>query len=294
MFAGKKYYSMKYSIKKELTNIYIKLRRFLPDAFAERLRRASIVSKLVKIFQPLEGNQQIKYIRPPLDGYRMEVPKSCVYSMAWGTYEPEVCEAINRIVKPGWLAVDIGAYVGYHTLLLTRKVGESGRVISFEPHPEFVSLLRHNIEMNNCERLTTVEPIAISEKTSLEKLVRIDRDSQATLQHTMAVGECESDFIIVPCCSLDDFFFTLSWPKVSFIKIDIEGSESRAIEGMKELIKRDRPIFIIESHGEKARDGFTYLGREGYRIHKMGHSGTVDVAELDKHEIRNEHWLFIP
>lgn len=61
------------------------------------------------------------------------------------TYEPDVCATIERIVKPGWVCVDVGAHVGRITHLLADLVGPAGCVVAFEAHPVNVEQLRHNL-----------------------------------------------------------------------------------------------------------------------------------------------------
>ena len=78
-----------------------------------------------------------------------------------GTYEPELQAAVGELVKPGDVAYDVGANIGYISILLARKVGESGKVYAFEALPANVDRLRRNLELNGLESHVEVVPAAM-------------------------------------------------------------------------------------------------------------------------------------
>lgn len=116
-----------------------KLGRHLPE-LARALGRP-----MVKRYFELRGFP----LAGALAGCRMR--GELIASYCEGIYEPEICQTIMRIVEPGWVCVDAGAYVGYYSLLLAKLVGERGRIIAFEAHPKNAEQLRSNVRINGYE-----------------------------------------------------------------------------------------------------------------------------------------------
>ncbi len=277
-------------ISRFVHNIYLRSRKSIPERHLSTLKRSDLFMLLVRRMQPPQNNPEIYNLERPLKGHSMRIPLTNVYPMVWGRYEPDVCRAIADIVKPGWTALDIGAHIGYHTLLLAKQVGKNGQVIAFEPLEETRKFLEENVSLNGCDENVRIEPMAVAERTRLLKLHHFMDRCQAFLEGCdQEVSTNEGD-VIVPVCSLDDYFGLLDWPPVHFIKMDIEGAESRAIIGMREVIKRNHPIFLIESHGEQAREGLSLLRQEGYKAYRLTKNGLPDADDFSK-PIVNEHWI---
>ncbi|MHB8624631.1 MAG: FkbM family methyltransferase [Aggregatilineales bacterium] len=81
---------------------------------------------------------------------------------------------------------------------------------------------------------------------------------------------------------------------VHFIKMDMEGAESKAIRGMTELLKRFHPTLLIETHGEVAREGLKFLCSVGYQLERLDGQGNVKIGDMNISSIGNEHWLALP
>ena len=158
-------------------------------------------------------------------------------NFATGLYEIDVTELFLSLVSPGMTVVDLGANIGYYTLLASRLVGPEGHVYAFEPDREAHSYLERNVNSNQC---TNVVPVnrAASNNTEAVSFVRPgpERGFVSTLQ-TQAIS--------VDAVTLDAFFGQLGWPAVHMIKIDIEGSEQQALLGMQELVRRNPTIQMI-------------------------------------------------
>ena len=138
-----------------------------------------------------------------------------------GEYGPDSCAIILTYVKPGMRALDIGAHIGYHTLLLKRQVGETGEVICFDPLPENRLLLYRNLQLNHLAGSVRIEPMAITNRVSLTSLHLGSSTSQASLQPTDG-----REGLIVPTCDLGTYCQLLGWLPVHFIKMDVEGCPS--------------------------------------------------------------------
>ena len=86
-----------------------------------------------------------------------------------GIVEPLTMDTIKINVKRGDIALDLGANIGYHTLILSKLVGKTGKVFAFEPAPENAALIRENIKINNIKNVVVIE-MAVSDKKQKSRL----------------------------------------------------------------------------------------------------------------------------
>ncbi|HHT9125287.1 MAG TPA: FkbM family methyltransferase [Candidatus Brocadiia bacterium] len=159
-----------------------------------------------------------------------------------GDYEPEVRKTVTQFLSPGTTMIDAGANIGYYTLLAARAVGPQGHVYAFEPAPSTVELLRKNVDVNGYSGRVTVVPKAITNKSSK---VRIFLDYVHSGTSSMFSDGLAKDAVEVEGVSLDEFFSSKGWPPINIIKMDIEGAEKLALEGMRELVRRNQGLKLI-------------------------------------------------
>lgn len=150
-------------------------------------------------------------------------------------WEPEMTREFESVVKPGMTVLDIGANIGYHTILASRLVGPKGRVLSFEPDPSNLTLLKKNIEENGC---TNVEffPFAVGVKDSFVELNLCGSNTGAHSTAYVPEGTCSTTRVRMVW--LDDFLKPELYPDV--VKMDIEGGEAGALDGMGRLLENQR------------------------------------------------------
>lgn len=156
-----------------------------------------------------------------------------------GSYESYTREVLKEIVSEGFVVCDVGAHVGYHTMLFSKLVGNSGKIYSFEAAPENFRLLKRNIRVN---KLKNIDPIqmAISDKKGMARLFFSEAD---TTDHRLVKPHDEKrQYVTVRQDSLDNI---LKKEKIDLIKIDIQGLEEKCLQGMKNLIKANNNISII-------------------------------------------------
>ncbi len=166
----------------------------------------------------------------------------CYLDMTRGTWEPGVTRLFEEFLEPGMMVVDAGAHVGYFTLIAARKVGHIGRVYAFEPAPQNYDLLMRNIELNGYRNVVPVQK-AISKSQGIATFF-LHSDSVGHSFHPETVGKRQRS-ISVEVTSLDRFFEKEGWPPVHLVKMDIEGAEPAALEGMKELLKRNGALRLV-------------------------------------------------
>lgn len=157
----------------------------------------------------------------------------------FGLYEPGTTSVCKWLVKSGMHVVDIGAHVGYYSLLFSKLVGPSGMVYAFEPHPEIYELLKHNVK--------GLKNIVILQKAVSNANGEVEfHFSKRTRSHGLYVPQ---EFVIgstkVEAVCLDDF---LGNKQCDLIKIDVEGAEPLVIEGMGNFITNAERLIIITEH----------------------------------------------
>jgi FkbM family methyltransferase len=158
--------------------------------------------------------------------------------------ESFLVEVLTRATPRGGLAVDAGAHIGYMTLQLARAVGAEGRVLALEPEPEARRALQRNLERNGMADRVTVVPVALGARSGQAVLHVSGGGETSSLAHVpTARGSVEVDV-----AALDDLLPDA--PRVDIVKLDVEGSEAAALEGMQDLLARsgDAPVLAVECH----------------------------------------------
>jgi FkbM family methyltransferase len=238
-------------------------------------RIATLVHNLLNRMRPTES--QVFDCQGVLKGFRVSVDWSRFRSFIYGTWEPEVTNAVIAIVSPGMTVIDIGAHIGYYTLLFAKCVGPAGRVVAFEPLPANVGLLRRNIELN---QLHSVEifPQAVFSHIG-EVIVTIPDDSRNS-------GDASACYVrgaqqlSVPAITLDSFCASKSF-RPDIIKMDVEGAEYDVLLGTQQTITMCHPKMLIELHhfdGDRSSHPVPgLLSSWGYRVEWL------EQAQLTSH-----------
>jgi FkbM family methyltransferase len=165
-------------------------------------------------------------------------------SYALGIADPAEQDLLARVVEPGSSFYDIGASVGYFTLLGARSVGPEGRVVAFEPLPENVRTLKRNLALNGLENTTVIEAavgeaggravLALGEQPMWGRVVDQAWGRPAVETDLLAIDELVADGRI---------------PPPEYVKVDVEGAEIGVLAGMRESIRAHRPWIMCEIHG---------------------------------------------
>lgn len=169
----------------------------------------------------------------------------------FGSYEPELRRHFRNFLRPGFVAVDVGANVGWHTLLMAQRVGESVRVIAFEPNTSVRGRLLHHVTLN---RFCQVEilPYALSDQAGRAKFNAPPVDDPGCGDgHLAPIAEMETIQVVeVETVPLDALVDQLSFTRLDLIKIDVEGFEWPVLRGSEQTITKFRPHIIFEFNSE--------------------------------------------
>ena len=195
-----------------------------------------------------------------------------------GAYEPKIAAIFNRYVKSGMAVVDIGANIGYFTMLLALLVEPSGLVVAVEPNPENIKLLEASRRVNGFDQVLIIQ-VAAGRHTGLLAL---------NVSHSNGMtGELPSNLDAVfalrpvPCFALDGIL-----PKdrrINLVKIDTEGAELNALIGLSETIDRDHPV-IVSEFSPGALPGISHCSGPEYLRFLIGKGYRIGVIAQDGSE----------
>ena len=174
------------------------------------------------------------------------------------TGEGAVEDSLLSLLRPGDVVYDIGANIGWYSLLAARTVGPSGTVLAFEPDLANADLVKRNAASNRFANVTVV-PAAVSDQdgwaTFLDKgslMGRLDKDDDdAQAKRRASRDQRVNGSSPVPVISLDTWIRATGQPAPTMIKVDIEGAEIGALRGMADTLRTARPTLIIELHGTR-------------------------------------------
>jgi FkbM family methyltransferase len=181
--------------------------------------------------------------------------------------EPEF-EILQDFIVPGDWVVDIGANVGYYTKRLSELVGPQGRVIAFEPVPETFSLLAANVQLFAHPNVTLVNA-AVSDRLDLVGMSMPKMPSGLANFYQAHISPVEDSPFSVLTLSLDSLCVS---QRIALIKIDAEGHEPLVLSGMMELIKRHRPVLVVETFSDEVIESLAALD---YRWEKHKKSANI-------------------
>jgi len=159
--------------------------------------------------------------------------------LATGAYEPYETSLLLSLAAPGTTVLDVGANIGFHTVQFARAVGPTGRVISFEPDPENLRVLGHNVRANCFDHVVIVPKAAAATTAPL----RLFRSSENRGDHRVYDSGDARDVIEIDAVAVDDVLADVEGP-VSLIKLDIQGAEPMALRGMRQFIEKHPEAWI--------------------------------------------------
>jgi FkbM family methyltransferase len=220
-----------------------------------------------------------------LAGYRLILDLQIEKDYWLGTYELELQGAVRDFTKPGSVVYDLGASIGYVSLLFAKAVTSSGRVLAFEPLPANLERLAKNISLNGSEDRVDVVPYAVIDATRPVEFLLGPSVGMGKAAGSSGRGEqVYEERLIVEGIALDDFVFIRGNPAPDIIKIDIEGGEILAFPGMRQILMKKHPIIFLELHGAEAAElSWQMLMEAGYKICRMkaGYPAVNSPSDLD-------------
>lgn len=158
-----------------------------------------------------------------------------------GGYEPEVARIFCRFLTPGMTVLDVGANIGFFTMLAASVVGPAGRVVAVEPNVQNIRLLEASRRANGFEQVVVAHAAAGTGVGLLALNTSYSNGTPSAIDHDLGALMSAQ---IVPCFPLPAM--VPAGRRVDFIKIDIEGAEYLALLGAQEMLRKDRPVIVSE------------------------------------------------
>jgi FkbM family methyltransferase len=193
---------------------------------------------------------------------------------ATGEYEPATTSILEQLVRPGDTVIDVGANIGFFTVVAARLVGPGGRVLAFEPIPEVREKLVDNVQVNGLSNVSIYAEALGAEDTSTVLYLGPSQDTGLSSLRSMEA----STQLAIRQLRLDSL-----WKDdrpIRLIKIDVEGAEMAALHGMASCLSRHQPALVVEiteaflrqmkSSAEEVR---TFLSARGYSMYQILDSG---------------------
>ena len=212
------------------------------------------------VLRALPRTAVLPILAGPMRGQRWIVGAG-VHSCWLGVYERGKQAELVRILRAGDAFLDVGAHSGLYTLLGARLVGAQGRVYALEPAPANLAMLDHHLELNRLHNVTVIRAAAGARPASASF-------ASGDSSYTGRLGEGD---LTVRVEQLDDLLERDLIRPPKLIKIDVEGAEADVLEGARRLLETARPIVLLATHGDRARQLSTQaLEAAGYRLRSLG------------------------
>lgn len=205
-----------------------------------------------------------------------------------GEEEPEM-KIIRELVQPESVVLDVGANFGCYTKFLSSLVGQNGRVHSFEPIPEVFGYLKSNI---NSERISNVElhNCALSDKSGKAQfsIPKFKHTGENFYEGHLTEGNGD---LSVEVNTIDELGIS---GNISFIKCDVEGAELKVLKGAVNLIKKSKPIWMLEINSDLTSDGaqqiINFMHESGYKMSFVDEDKLVDDSPTN----HGVNYFFMP
>ena len=204
-------------------------------------------------------------------------------------YEPKLVQRFCELVQNGMTVIDVGAHVGIYSLIASKRVGETGKVIAMEPSPANAKQLRRHLSINQCTNVEVVEAAAGDRTRKISFSYRTDPTDPVAFANSIAY-DIGGERVSVPMLTLDNI---CEFIRPALFKIDVEGAELLALQGAKRVLSKHRPMVIVAIHPEPMKIlGTTPKQLIGY-MRKLGYVGrTLDGKMVEDSGF--EELIFLP
>ena len=249
----------------------------------QKIAMASLISGLVRAIRTVSGKGPVGVFRRGDIVWELDLSEGIDFAIyLQGGFEPETLREYRRVVRAGFVVLDIGANIGSHTLPLAKIVGPSGRVYAFEPTDYAFGKQLRNLSLNLelSRRVTAIQAMLAGCRTqekpqAIPSSWPLDGVLEAQL-HPINLGRFNT-LEGAQIFRLDDWVAQEQLPRIDFVKIDVDGYEIDVIEGAVETLRRHKPVMMMEF----APDNFSERGRSftelldallalGYRARTVG------------------------
>jgi len=260
-------------MRKLLLNLAAFAAKILPNSFKQAIYKVKPLARLVRRglnrLAPT-GLVEVKVAAGDLAGFTILLDMQVDKDYWLGTYETELQSALRELIPLGAVIFDVGANIGYVSLLLAKAAGESGRIFAFEALPSNLDQLRRNLALNGMDSRVTVVANAVTHTPGPVRFLVHASGGMGKAAGSAGREDQYQSELTVPGISLDEFVYGQGNPPPQVVKMDIEGGEVMALPGMRRVLTEARPLMLMELHGpESSRVAWETLTAAGYEIRWM-------------------------
>jgi FkbM family methyltransferase len=186
-----------------------------------------------------------------------------------GDYEPESAAAVRSLVKAGHTCIDVGANIGFFSMLMFRLVGPAGRVFAFEPAVLHFDRLRNHVKLNEA---VNVEPyrLALSDRPC-HGIIHVTEATASIRPMTWGMEKAIASDAF-EAVTLDDFCREHGVDHVDFIKVDTDGHEAQFLAGAESTLRQARPAMLVEAVPEAHPEGAAGVTRIFEALQELDYS----------------------
>jgi FkbM family methyltransferase len=257
-------------MKKIFLSIAAFAAKILPNSFKQAIYKVKPLARLIR--RGLNraaptGLVEVKVAAGDLAGFTILLDMQVDKDYWLGTYEPELQSALRELIPASAVIFDVGANIGYVSLLLAKAAGEAGKIFAFEALPSNVEQLRRNLALNGMDTQVTVIASAVTQAPGPVRFLVHASGGMGKAAGSAGREDQYQSEVTVPGISLDEFVYGQGNPPPQVVKMDIEGGEVMALKGMRWVLTEARPLMLMELHGpESSRVAWETLTAAGYEI----------------------------
>ena len=247
------------------------------------LRVLSVATGWTSRVPRVPGMYRTRVLTGPLAGTMLTLPALERPSFALGNFERHVVNAIRAEMVSGGVAYDVGAYVGYLTMVMSRCAGPDGTVVAFEASPRVLPALKANLAADEFANTEIVDRAVSDQSGTLSfemypysTIGRISRDGTAD----------DAVTVEVQAITLDEYVYELGNPPPDLIKIDVNGAELQVLQGADRLLREQAPKVLVEVRTRTQPEVADLMAAAGYRAR---HLEAEDQARADLYNV-----VFVP
>jgi FkbM family methyltransferase len=239
-----------------------------------RIPSTSLLGKVLRVpLRLIPRNAEVRIVQGPLRGMRWIVG-SGNHGYWLGIYELDKQKLFYSSLKEGDVVYDLGANVGYYSLLASQAVGATGRVVCFEPSLRNISYIRRHLQVNSISNCDVIEA-AVSSSNGIGFF---DKSPDSFQGHLAKESENTAS---VKTVSLDSLVSSGQLQPPTVVKCDIEGAEYEALLGARSTLERFSPIIFLATHGPDVHERCCdFLFNLGYELSALGGMAVTQSSEL--------------
>jgi FkbM family methyltransferase len=236
------------------------------------ISNAALVGRALRVPLRLIPKQaEVRILQGPLRGKRW-IAGSSNHGCWLGSYELAKVKRVASMTKPGMVCFDVGAHVGYYTLLFSALVGSEGLAVAFEPLAENCQILEHHAKVNSCKNVVIMQ-LAASDTDGPGRFAEHESTSMGRLSDEGSTA--------VTCARIDTLVSRQLLRPADVMKIDVEGAELAVLKGSQELLRRHKPVVFLTTHGSAVdRECCLYLKVNDYQVVPLYSQEASDSREL--------------